>query len=54
MQSPALDAMCLEGCTYEAIDVSPEEFESLVRSLPGKGFAGVNVTVPHKESALAP
>lgn len=53
MQSAALEAMGLEGWTYEAIDVSPEEFESLVRSLPGKGFAGVNVTVPHKEAALA-
>jgi shikimate dehydrogenase len=39
--------------TYEAIEVAPEDFEALVRSLPERGFAGVNVTVPHKLAALA-
>lgn len=39
--------------TYEAIDVPAEDFEALVRSLPARGFAGVNVTVPHKLAALA-
>jgi len=53
MQSAALHALGLDDWTYEAIDVTPDDFESLVRSLPGEGFAGVNVTVPHKEAALA-
>lgn len=53
MQNAALAAAGLEGWNYEAIDVSPENFAELVRSLPGQGFAGVNVTVPHKEAALA-
>ncbi len=38
--------------TYEAIDVEAAGFEDLVRSLPERGFTGVNVTVPHKLAAL--
>jgi shikimate dehydrogenase len=39
--------------TYEAIEVAPEEFARRVRAMPGEGFAGANVTVPHKLAALA-
>ncbi|HNA23916.1 MAG TPA: shikimate dehydrogenase, partial [Solirubrobacterales bacterium] len=53
MQNAALAAAGLDGWRYEAIDVAPGDFAELVRSLPGQGFAGVNVTVPHKEAALA-
>ena len=28
-------------------------FEPTVRALPALGFRGVNVTIPHKEAALA-
>lgn len=38
---------------YEAIDLGPDEFETGVRDLAASGFAGVNVTVPHKEAALS-
>ena len=38
---------------YEALDVPPEELERKLRAMAGEGFAGANVTVPHKESALA-
>ena len=31
----------------------PAEFERARGSLPGEGFVGVNVTIPHKEAALA-
>lgn len=39
--------------SYEAIEVSAQDFDARVTSLPGEGFAGVNVTVPHKLAALA-
>ena len=54
MQNAALAELGLAGeWSYEAIEVAPEDFAELVRSLPGEGFAGVNVTVPHKLAALA-
>jgi shikimate dehydrogenase len=33
--------------------VPREEFPSFLRSLPARGYVGANVTVPHKEAALA-
>jgi shikimate dehydrogenase len=33
--------------------VPPELFAETIRAMPGAGFRGVNVTVPHKEAALA-
>ncbi|HEV7483771.1 MAG TPA: shikimate dehydrogenase [Solirubrobacterales bacterium] len=54
MQNAALAALGLgEEWSYEAIDVAPEEFEVRVRAMAAEGFAGVNVTVPHKLLALA-
>lgn len=54
MQSAAISDLGLDDeWSYEAIDVAPEGFEDLVASLPEAGFAGVNVTVPHKEAAFA-
>ena len=38
---------------YVACDVAPELFESAVRGLAAAGFAGANVTTPHKEAAAA-
>lgn len=38
---------------YIPIALCPEEFADGVRSLPRLGFRGVNVTIPHKEAALA-
>lgn len=38
---------------YEAINVSPDRFEERVRAMPREGFAGANVTIPHKGAALA-
>lgn len=54
IQNAALEALGLAGeWVYEAIDLAPEEFAERTRALPGEGFAGVNVTIPHKEAALA-
>jgi shikimate dehydrogenase len=53
MQNAALAELGLaDDWSYEAIEVAPDGFEALVSSLPGEGFAGVNVTVPHKLAAL--
>ena len=54
MQNAALAELGLaDQWSYEAIEVAPEDFPDRVRSLGGEGFAGVNVTVPHKLAALA-
>ena len=54
MHNAALAELGLDGeWTYEAIDLAPDEFERGVRAMPGDGFAGANVTVPHKGAALA-
>jgi shikimate dehydrogenase len=53
MQNAALGALELEDWSYRAIDAAPEAFEMTVRELAEVGYAGVNVTVPHKEAALA-
>ncbi|WP_377191872.1 shikimate dehydrogenase [Ruegeria meonggei] len=37
---------------YVPMDVAPEDLETVLRTLPKAGFAGTNVTVPHKEAAL--
>jgi shikimate dehydrogenase len=54
MQNAALAALGLgQEWSYEAIDVAPQAFEERVRALPAEGFAGANVTVPHKAAAFA-
>jgi shikimate dehydrogenase len=54
MQNAALEDLGLAAeWNYEAIDVTPEDLESRLAGMPGEGFVGANVTVPHKEAALA-
>lgn len=38
--------------SYERIDVAPLDFELFLRGLAKAGFAGGNVTLPHKEAAF--
>jgi shikimate dehydrogenase len=54
MQNAALRELGLANeWSYEALDLAPEEFEERTRKLPGRGFVGANVTIPHKKAALA-
>jgi len=53
MQNAALAALGLDDWRYGAIDVAPDAFEMTVRELAEVGYAGINVTVPHKQAALA-
>jgi len=54
MQNAALAALGLgEEWSYEAIDIAPDGLEARVAAMAEQGFAGANVTVPHKEAALA-
>jgi shikimate dehydrogenase len=47
-----LDRHGIDGA-YVPLAVAPEKFAAAFRALPALGFRGVNVTVPHKEAALA-
>ena len=38
---------------YRREAVPPDQFRAFVQSLAARGYAGANVTVPHKEAALA-
>ncbi len=38
---------------YRAEEISPDAFPEFVRNLRGHGYVGANVTIPHKEMALA-
>jgi shikimate dehydrogenase len=53
IQNAALLAAGLHGWRYQLLPVVPELFEETVRGLPGAGFRGANVTLPHKHAALA-
>jgi shikimate dehydrogenase len=53
MHNAALAAAGLDGWRYQLLPLPPELFAETVRALPAAGFRGVNVTIPHKEAALA-
>lgn len=38
---------------YEAIDVAPSDLPARLREMAGEGLVGANVTIPHKQAALA-
>lgn len=42
----------VEG-VYAPLPVEPGRLEAALRALPALGFAGCNLTIPHKEAALA-
>jgi shikimate dehydrogenase len=53
MHTAALEALGLDDWRYTKLPVPPELFAETVRALGGQGFLGINVTIPHKEAALA-
>jgi shikimate dehydrogenase len=53
MHNAALAAVGLHDWRYLRLPLPPELFAETVRALPAAGFRGVNVTIPHKEAALA-
>jgi shikimate dehydrogenase len=53
MQNAALQAGGLADWRYQHLPIPPELFAATLAALPGLGFRGVNVTIPHKEAALA-
>ena len=53
MQEAALAELGLHDWRYGRLPVPPELFAETVRALPAAGFAGANVTIPHKSAALA-
>jgi len=52
MHQAAFAAAGLSGWRYQGLPAPPELLAELVPALPGAGFRGANVTIPHKERAL--
>jgi shikimate dehydrogenase len=53
IQNAALQAAGLDGWRYQLLPVPPQLFSEVVPALNMAGFAGANVTIPHKQAALA-
>jgi shikimate dehydrogenase len=53
MHNAGLAALGMTEWRYQLLPVPPERFAETVRALPDAGFAGANVTIPHKHAALA-
>jgi shikimate dehydrogenase len=53
MQNAGLRAAGLLDWHYVRLALPPERFADAVRSLHRSGYRGLNVTIPHKEAALA-
>jgi shikimate dehydrogenase len=53
MHNAALAQLGLSAWRYQHLPVPPHLFAETVKALPGAGFRGINVTIPHKEAALS-
>jgi shikimate dehydrogenase len=53
MMQAGLAAVGLGSWRYQLLPIPPELLGETVIALPGAGFVGVNVTIPHKQAALA-
>ena len=52
-QNAGLSAAGLTGWRYQRLPIPPARFAETVAALPEAGFRGVNVTLPHKQRAVA-
>lgn len=52
MQNAAFAAAGLAGWSYELLDVPRQRLPTMVERLRGEGYAGANVTIPHKRHVL--
>jgi shikimate dehydrogenase len=53
IHNAALAALGMGDWHYQLLPVPPELFAETTRGLGGAGFVGANVTIPHKQAALA-
>ena len=53
IHNAAFEALGLPDWRYVRLPVRAEDLEQTIRALPASGYRGVNVTIPHKEAALA-
>lgn len=53
MHNAALRVLGMEDWHYQKLPVPAEMFTETVRALGQAGFVGANVTIPHKQAALA-
>jgi shikimate dehydrogenase len=53
MHNAALAALGLREWRYQRLPVPPQLFAETTRALGSVGFLGANVTIPHKQAALA-
>ena len=53
IHNAALAALGMEGWRYQRLPVPPALFDETTRALGQSGFLGANVTIPHKQAALA-
>jgi shikimate dehydrogenase len=53
MHNAAFASLGMKDWRYQRLPVPPPLFEETTRSLGAAGFLGANVTIPHKQAALA-
>ncbi len=53
IHNAALAALGMGGWRYQRLPVPPALFDETTRALGAAGFLGANVTIPHKQAALA-
>ena len=53
MFEAAFAELGMDDWSYQRLPLVPELLGQTVRSLPAGGFVGANVTIPHKQAALA-